>query len=117
LRSISELAGADLVDAEPKIAGLPKRARQTELTDSSMVVEAALRAQGVALARWSLVADELALGRLRLLFPKVPPLGTGLSYYLVRPRENLRREAVRAFRDWVLEEAKELALPSSRSRP
>lgn len=91
---------------------LPKRARQTELTDSSMVVEAAVRAQGIALARWSLVADELGLGRLRLLFPKVTPLPTGLAYYLVSPRENLRRKAVSAFRDWVLEEAKELALPA-----
>jgi LysR family glycine cleavage system transcriptional activator len=90
---------------------LPKRARQTELTDSSMVVEAAVRAQGVALARWSLVVDELELGRLRLLFPKVAPLPTGLAYYLVSPRENLRRKPVSAFRDWVLEEAKGLALP------
>lgn len=95
-------------------ADLPKHARQTELTDSSMVVEAAVRAQGVALARWSLVADELELGRLRLLFPKVPPLPTGLAYYLVSPRENLRRKAVSDFRDWVLDEAKGLALPAPR---
>jgi LysR family transcriptional regulator, glycine cleavage system transcriptional activator len=93
----------------------PKRARQTELTDSSMVVEAAVRGQGVALARWSLVSDELELGRLKLLFPKVPALPTGLAYYLVSPRENLRRKAVSSFRDWVLEEAKSLALPTGKT--
>jgi LysR family glycine cleavage system transcriptional activator len=92
---------------------LPGKARQSEFTDSGMLVEAAVRAQGVALARWSLVADELGLGRLRLLFPEVPPLPTGLAYYLVSPRENLRRKAVSAFRDWVVEEAKDLAFPKT----
>jgi LysR family glycine cleavage system transcriptional activator len=78
-----------------------------------MLVEAAVRAQGVALARWSLVADEIGAGRLRLLFPELPPLATGLAYYLVSPRENLRRKAVSAFRDWVVEEAKGLAFPGA----
>jgi LysR family glycine cleavage system transcriptional activator len=87
---------------------LPERARQTQLTDSAMLVEAALRAQGVALARWSLAADELMLGRLSLLFPRVPPLATGLAYYVVTPRENLHRRAVVAFRDWLLSEAESL---------
>lgn len=89
---------------------VPVKARLSELTDSSMVVEAALRAQGVALARWSLAADELEHGRLQLLFPKVAPLPTGLSYYLVSPRENLRRKVVAAFRDWVMAEAKALQI-------
>jgi LysR family glycine cleavage system transcriptional activator len=92
---------------------LPQKARQTEFTDSGMLVEAAVRAQGVALARWSLVVDELRLGRLRLLFPETRPLPTGLAYYLVSPRENLRRKPVSAFRDWVIEEAKGLALPGA----
>jgi LysR family glycine cleavage system transcriptional activator len=92
---------------------LPKNARRTEFTDSGMLVEAAVRGQGVALARWSLVADEIGAGRLRLLFPELPPLATGLAYYLVSPRENLRRKAVSAFRDWVVEEAKGLAFPGA----
>jgi len=87
---------------------LPESARQTQLTDSAMLVEAALRAQGVALARWSLAADELLLGRLTLLFPRLAPLATGQAYYLVTPRENLRRRAVVAFRDWILSEAESL---------
>jgi len=87
---------------------VPSSARQTQLSDSAMLVEAALRGQGVALARWSLAADELMLGRLSLLFPRVAPLATGLAYYVVTPRENLRRRAVVAFRDWLLAEAQSL---------
>jgi len=95
---------------------LPARTRQTEYTDSSMLVEAAIRGQGIALARWSLAVDELTAGRLRRLFPQVPPLLTGLSYYFVSPRENLRRKPVSVFRDWVLDEAKGLALPTGAPR-
>ncbi len=92
---------------------LPGGARQNQLTDSSMLVEAAVRAQGVALARWSLAADELALGRLVLLFPKQPALSTGLGYYLVSPRENAKRKVVAAFRDWVVTETRSLQLLSA----
>jgi hypothetical protein len=41
-----------------------------ELTDSAMVVDAAIRGQGVALVRWSLAADALAQGRLIQPFPR-----------------------------------------------
>ena len=58
--------------------------------------------------RWSLAIDELELGRLVALFPKVPPLATGLAYHLVSPRENLKRREVAAFRDWVLAESEGL---------
>ena len=84
---------------------LPSGLRMHQYTDSAMLVEAVLRNQGVGLARWSLVVDELAQGRLELVFPKVAPLPTGLGYYLVTARENLRRPAVVAFRNWLLQEA------------
>lgn len=87
---------------------LPASARQTQLTDSAMLVEATVRGQGVGLARWSLAVDELMLGRLVLLFPRVAPLATGLAYYVVTPREYLKRRAVVAFRDWLLGEAASL---------
>jgi LysR family glycine cleavage system transcriptional activator len=91
---------------------VPINARQSQLTDSSMLVEAAVRAQGMALARWSLCADEVEIGRLVLPFPRVLPLPTGRAYYLVAPRENLRRKAVLAFRDWIVAEAVALCHPS-----
>jgi LysR family glycine cleavage system transcriptional activator len=80
-------------------------ARGPVLTDSSMLVEAAARGQGVALARWSLAMDDLAAGRLILPFGKLRPMPTGRSYYLVGPRENLERPHVKQFRDWVVAEA------------
>jgi LysR family transcriptional regulator, glycine cleavage system transcriptional activator len=84
------------------------KARRTELTDSGMLIEAALRGQGVGLARYSLAADDLAAGRLVLPFPKAAPLPTGLAYYLAAPRESLRRSVVAAFRDWLVDEAASL---------
>jgi LysR family glycine cleavage system transcriptional activator len=90
---------------------LPPHARQSEFTDSSMLVEAAVRGQGVGLARWSLALDQLELGRLVLLFPKLPALPIGRAYYVVSSRGSLRREPVSAFRDWVLAEARGLLIP------
>jgi LysR family transcriptional regulator, glycine cleavage system transcriptional activator len=85
-----------------------QRRRRTELSDSSMLIEAALRGQGVGLARWSLALDELAAGRLVRPFPKARSLPTGVAYYLAAPRESLRRPAVAAFRDWIRAEAEAL---------
>ncbi|HEU5075008.1 MAG TPA: transcriptional regulator GcvA [Polyangiaceae bacterium] len=86
-------------------ARLPNTVRMHQYTDSAMLVEAVLREQGIGLARWSLVVDELMQGRLKLVFPKIAPLPTGLAYYLVTPRENLRRPPVAAFSNWLLSEA------------
>jgi LysR family glycine cleavage system transcriptional activator len=82
--------------------------RQTELTDSSMVVEAAVRGQGIALARWSLAMDDLGAGRLVLPFPRAKPLSTGLGYYLACPQTHLARPEVAAFRSWIRREARAL---------
>jgi LysR family transcriptional regulator, glycine cleavage system transcriptional activator len=80
-------------------------------TDSSMVVEAAVRGQGVALARLSLAADDLAAGRLVRPFRDLEATPTGLSYFVVGPKEAFRRGEVAAFRDWLVEEAAGLAGP------
>ena len=87
---------------------LSQHQRYTQLTDSSMVVEAAILGQGVALARRSLSLDELAAGRLVLPFPKVAPIPTGLAYYLVGPRENFKRQEIAAFLSWIRQEARSL---------
>jgi LysR family glycine cleavage system transcriptional activator len=78
--------------------------RGTVLTDSSMLVEAAVRGQGIALARWSLAVDDLAAGRLILPFPRIRPMPTGRSYYLVGPRETLTRPHVSLFCTWLRSE-------------
>jgi LysR family transcriptional regulator, glycine cleavage system transcriptional activator len=71
-------------------------------------VEAAVRGQGVALARWSLIQDELAAGRLCWVFPKLPSLPVGHAYHLVGLRETFRRREVAAFRAWLREEMRGL---------
>jgi LysR family glycine cleavage system transcriptional activator len=81
-------------------------------TDSSFLVEAAARGQGVAMARWSLIQDELSAGRLVRVFPKVAPLPVGHAYTLVGLRETFRRPEIAAFRDWLRLEIRELARPS-----
>ena len=95
-----------------------KSARYTQLTDSSMLVEAAVRGQGVALARWSLAADDLAAGRLVTPFPQFEPLSTGLAYYLACPSENLRRPEVASFRAFLDRETAALRTrPTSAAGP
>jgi len=75
-----------------------------ELTDSAMVVDAAIRGQGVALARWSLAADALAQGRLIQPFRDDKPIPTRRAYYLVARAATLLRPEVAAFRAWLLAE-------------
>lgn len=82
--------------------------RGSVVTDSSMLVAAAIEGHGVALARRSLATDEIASGRLVAPFGAARPMPTGRAYYLVAPRENLRRPGVEAFWFWLLEEAKAL---------
>jgi LysR family glycine cleavage system transcriptional activator len=75
------------------------------LTDSAMLVAAAVEGQGVALARRSLALDDIAAGRLVLPFPRVRPMPTGRAYYVAAPREKLARPCVAAFREWLRGEA------------
>jgi LysR family transcriptional regulator, glycine cleavage system transcriptional activator len=83
-------------------------AHRHEISDSGILVDAAIRGQGIALARWALAYDDLAAGRLSVVFPKQRALPTGKAYYVVGPRETLRRAPVAAFRRWVGVQAGEL---------
>ena len=89
------LQAAGVEDADPD-HGL-------SLSPWTMVVEAAIEGQGVALGRRQLLSADLAAGRL------VRPFDLGLpipfSHWLVYPPEALGRSKVRAFRDWIVAEA------------
>jgi len=87
-------AGVDRVDP----------ARGPIFTDSSMLIQAAMAAQGVALARGVLAADELAAGR--LVRPFTLSLPTEYAYYLVCPVNTAEQPKIAAFRDWLLDEAR-----------
>ena len=68
-----------------------------------MHVQLAINGEGVALGSLALIADDLAAGR--LVCPFDTPLATGAAYYVVYPQGALNDPKVRAFRDWLMEEA------------
>jgi LysR family glycine cleavage system transcriptional activator len=72
--------------------------------DSGMVYVAALDGLGVALASRPLVANAIAQGR--LVAPFDIAVGQNYAYYLVIAESIVKRPAVQAFRQWLLEEAK-----------
>lgn len=68
-----------------------------------MTVEAAIEAQGVALAKRTIIESELKRGRLVRLLDVSYPLG--FAYFLVYAGEIAPNSAAAAFREWVLGEA------------
>jgi LysR family glycine cleavage system transcriptional activator len=71
---------------------------------SDHAIQAAIRGEGVVLGRSALVADELAAGR--LVRPFDLSLPAAFAYYVVLPPRALRQPNVRAFRDWLVAEAR-----------
>jgi LysR family glycine cleavage system transcriptional activator len=76
--------------------------RGTFFTDSSMLVQAAVAGQGVALGRSVLVEDEIAAGR--LIRPFSLSLPVEYAYHIVYPETSAERPKIIAFRDWLLQE-------------
>ena len=78
--------------------------RGPRYSHSSLVLQAAIDAQGVALGRSSLVILDLEAGR--LVRPFGPVLPSIYACYVVSPIATAERPKVRLFREWLLEEAK-----------
>lgn len=72
---------------------------------ASAVQSAAVEGIGVALGRTSLMADDIAAGRLVRLFDV--ELRSSFAYHLVYPELHLKRSKVKMFRDWMLTEIAE----------
>ena len=89
------LAGVDGIDPS----------RGTVMDDTNVLIQAAMDGLGVALGSTHFVTDRLASGRLVRPFETV--LHSEGAYYIVCPKEHLERKEVRAFRDWLLEQADE----------
>ena len=70
---------------------------------AGLAIQAAAEGAGVLLARHSLVADDLASGRLVVPFPVTLPIA--MAYHLVYDERSLRTPKVKLFRDWLLREA------------
>jgi LysR family glycine cleavage system transcriptional activator len=71
---------------------------------SDQAIQAAIRGEGVVLGRSALVAGDLAAGR--LVRPFELSLPAGFAYYVVYPQFALQRPCVKAFRDWLVAEAR-----------
>ncbi len=77
--------------------------RGQRYSHSSLVIQAAIDGQGVALGRSTLVALDLEAGR--LVQPFGPALPSRYACYVVSPPATAERPKIKAFRDWLLEEA------------
>ena len=75
------------------------------LNQASMVIDAAVDGQGVALARTALAARDLLAGRLVRPFDLALPVS--YAYWIVCPRANADLPKIATFREWLLGEAAE----------
>ena len=73
------------------------------LNRASMIIDAAVDGQGVALARTTLAAWDLINGRLVRPFPVA--LRLTKTYWIVGPKATSNLPKIAAFRDWLLAEA------------
>jgi LysR family glycine cleavage system transcriptional activator len=74
-----------------------------EFADSLMIVEAAAQGMGVALARSSLVQQDLATGRLIRLLPDA--IENDFAFYVAWRADNPKLRRIQALRDWLVAES------------
>jgi LysR family glycine cleavage system transcriptional activator len=117
IRSIEELQQHDLLfveseiwDAWFRVLGETGRdSRWPLLNDSLSILMAAEQGQGIALSRWSLVARDIAAGR--LVRPIETVVRTDWSYYFVAPPHYFDLPKVVSFRDWIMGHCERFELP------
>jgi LysR family glycine cleavage system transcriptional activator len=84
-------------------AGVPmeeaRAARGPTFNDSTFALQAAARGEGIALARRSIVEEDLQRGTLKRLFDITVP--SHERYWFVSPKELADTPKVKAFRKWV----------------
>lgn len=85
------------------VGDAPARRGMT-INNSAAVLQAAIDAQGIALARSVMARDDLAAGRLVRLFPEVA-FPSALAYYVIYRPETASLPRLKAFRDWLFDEA------------
>jgi len=107
IHSIEELQKHDILFVESEIwdawfrvlGESGRNSRWPLLNDSLSILMAAEQGQGIALSRWSLVARDIAAGR--LVRPIDTVVRTDWSYYFVAPTHYYDLPKVVTFRDWV----------------
>jgi len=80
------------------------------IEDASATLAAVEQGKGVALARWSLVAADIAAGR--LVRPMLPSVQQRSAWYLVAPLEHFTLPKVVRFRAWLVECCREFPPPT-----
>jgi LysR family glycine cleavage system transcriptional activator len=108
IQSVEDLQKHDLLFVESEIWDawfrvLGEKGRDSRwplLNDSLSILMAAEQGQGIALSRWSLVARDIAAGR--LVRPIDTVVKTDWSYYFVAPTHYYDLPKVANFRDWIL---------------
>lgn len=95
------------------LLGLPPGDGNSRISidDSAAIVRAAEAGSGLALARWSLVADEISTGRLAMASAQFAPYG--LAYYFVCPPKRRETSQVATFHGWLRSEASRHAAPGA----
>lgn len=81
----------------------PRSERGTAFEDDFLLIRAAEASQGLALVPAEYAMDEIAAGRLVQVLDK--PWPARFAYYVVTKPGSVERPEVKAFLDWVLEEA------------
>lgn len=87
-----KLAGAENVDAQ----------RGTVVDDTNVLIQAAIDGLGVALGSTQFVADQIESGK--LVRPFDTTLHNDYAYYVVCPRQHLKRTEVAQFKSWLMEQ-------------
>jgi len=94
-----------------RVGGDTTRADTTPMIeDASATLAAVEQGKGVGLARWSLVAADLAAGR--LVRPMLPSVQQRNAWYLVAPPESFSLPKVVRFRAWLVECCHEFPPPA-----
>ena len=86
---------------------LPEPSGGLVFDDSSMLLRSAAAGHGIAMARHLIAMPEIADGDLVRLFDVAVP--TRYAYYIVYTERAFEKPQVRAFRDWLVAEAKEFS--------
>ena len=89
------------------VAADPRAERGTAFEDDFLLIRAAEAGQGLALVPSEYAADEIAAGRLVQVLDK--PWPARFAYYVVTRPDAIERPEVKAFVEWVMEEARTTA--------
>ena len=88
------------------VAKDPRAERGTAFEDDFLLIRAAEASQGLALVPREYALAEINAGRLVQVLDK--PWPSRFAYYVVTRQDAMHREEVKAFVDWIMEEAQDV---------